>query len=143
MFDTRDLLTTRGAIKCLKHEETTGLYVTFVTTMISQPMLPKTIVLPVRVLAPGHSAFLIDVCNSCVINIHDQRHASHVVLLPCAHAYHAFYYAQLSKKVKCLFKDCVGVISAEDQSLLKKKGLVQVGSSKEEPTCTYQMPKNK
>lgn len=107
----------------MKHEETTGLCVTFVTNMISQPMLPETIVLPARVLAPGHSVVLIDVCNACGVKIHDHSRSSHAVLLPCSHAYHAFCYAHLAEKGKCLLKDCPGVISAEDQSLLKKNPL--------------------
>lgn len=109
--------------KCLERKETFCLYATFVTDMIRQPMLPETIVLPARVSAPGHSVVLIDVCNACGVKIHDHNRSSHVVLLPCSHAYHAFCYAHLAEKGKCLVKDCPGVISAEDQSLLKKKPL--------------------
>ena len=109
--------------KCLKREETTSLTVTFVTNMISNPMLPKTIVLPARVSTSGHSVVLIDVWNACGVKIHDHSHSSHAVLLPCSHAYHAFYYAHLAEKGKCLLKDCLGVISTEDQSLLKKNPL--------------------
>ncbi|MCO5588017.1 hypothetical protein L7F22_041971 [Adiantum nelumboides] len=109
--------------KCLEHEETFGRCVMFVTDMISQPMLPETIVLPARVSAPGHIDVLIDVCNACGVKIHDHNRSSHVVLLPCSHAYHAFCYAHLVEKGKCLLKDCPRVISVEDQSLLKKKPL--------------------